>query len=308
MLYNNYTPLDYKSQVQKTLKKCEIKRSYNKSVVDWFYAHNLPQYAQAVEDCATYIGFTNVGDVAHIVKSNFCRKRLCNICAWRRQSKFTAQMFPVINILSSQGYRFIFATATVPNVPLNQLKSTIDLLLKSYDRLLKHRKIKRAWEGKIRALEVTYNAEAETFHPHIHVMVAVTEDYFSDPDLYITENEFREYWEESLHSMFDYPLQVDLRAIKDEVKGTIETLKYSFKSSQYTTAIQGFFECLGGRRLVSFSGVFAKIRKELQYTDFDINLNDDIKRNDQNSSLTYQLYRFDVTGGVYTFFKEYELN
>lgn len=307
MSYNNYTPNDYESQVQKTLKKCEIKRSYNKAVVDWFYSHNLPEYALAVEECATFVGFTNIDNVAHIVKSNFCRKRLCNICAWRRQSKFTAQMFPVINILSEKGYKFIFATATIPNVTSENLKSAINMLMSGYDRLLKHRKIKRAWRGKIRALEVTYNAKANTFHPHIHIMIAVTEDYFSNPDLYISQEEFREYWEESLHSMFEYPLQVDIRAVDSADNGVVEVLKYSFKSSQYDTAIQGFYECLQGRRLVSFSGVFAQIRKELKYTDFDLNLNDDVEKNGK-TSLKYQLYRFDVTGGVYTFFKEYDLN
>lgn len=307
MSYNNDTTLGYQSQVQKTLRKCEVKRKLNESVIEWLYKKQLNEYAYALEDCATVIGFTDIANVAHVTKANFCRKRLCNICAWRRQSRFTAQTFPVLQILQSRGYRFIFATLTVPNVPLEELQGTVNLLMKSYDRLLKHRKIKRSWCGKIRALEVTYNRERQTFHPHIHVLVAVRNEYFNDNSLYITVDEFRDYWEESLQTSFDYPLQVDIRAVDNEERATVETLKYTFKSSKDATALEGFYTTLRGRRLVSFSGVFAEIRRELKLSDFENILTDDIPEN-SGKKLTYQLYKFDATGGIYNFWKEYELD
>jgi plasmid rolling circle replication initiator protein Rep len=307
MSHLNNTTLGYESQVQKTLQKCAIKREFNKPVIEWLYQKQLDEYAYALEDCATVVGFTNIADVAHVTKANFCRKRLCNICAWRRQSRFTAQTFPVIQILKNRGYRFIFASATVPNVPLEDLQRTIDLLMKSYDRLLKHRKLKRAWHGKIRALEVTYNREKQTFHPHIHIMVAVRPEYFNNSSLYITTDEFRDYWEESLQTTFDYPLQVDLRAVDHEERATVETLKYTFKSSKDATALEGFYTALRGRRLVSFSGVFAEVRKELKFSDFEKVLTDDVPEN-VGKKLTYQLYKFDATGGIYNFWKEYEID
>lgn len=307
MSITNYTTDNYSCQVQKILEKCAIKRGYNKAVIDWLYSKDLFEYAYAVEDCASYVGFTNISNIAHITKANFCRKRLCNICAWRRQSRFTAQTFPILQILQQKGYRFIFATATIPNVALNDLTKAINQLLSAYDLLLKRRKIKRAWLGKIRALEVTYNREAQTFHPHLHLLVAVSTDYFSNSDLYISVDEFREYWEDSLRSSFDYPLQVDIRAVENEQKATIETLKYTFKTSKDATALEGFYNSLRGRRLISFSGVFAKIRKELQYSDFENVLTDDIP-SAHIQNLTYQLYKFDATGGIYKFWKEYEVN
>ena len=303
----NDTILGYESQVKKILQKCETKRSYNKAVVEWLYSKQEFEYAYAVEDCATFVGFTNIADVAHVTKANFCRKRLCNVCAWRRQSRFTAQTFPVVQILREQNYRFIFATATIPNVTLEELPKAIDDLMLAYDRLLKRRKVKRAWLGKIRALEVTYNREKQTFHPHIHIMVAVNKTYFEDDALYITVDEFREYWESCFDRFFDYPLQVDIRAVDDDERASVETLKYSFKSSKDSQALEGFFKCLRGRRMVSFSGVFSKVRKELKFSDFETVLTDDIPKL-EHSKLTYQLYKFDVTGGVYNFWKEYELD
>ena len=305
--YSSCQHLSVDMQAKKILEKCQKKKFYNTAVIDWLYQHDEYEYAYNVEDCATFVGITDIEGVAKITKANFCRKRLCCVCAWRRQSKFVAQTFPVLEILAQRRYRFIFASVTVPNVPLKDLSKTINNMLSAYDRLLKRRKIKRAWVGKIRALEVTFNEERNDFHPHIHIMVAVNEEYFSDPDLYITVDEFRDYWEECLHTTFDYPLQVDIRAVDDDEGAVVETLKYSFKGAKDSTAIEGFFRSLRGRRLVSFSGVFAKIRKELRLSDFETVLTDDVILKNK-TQLTYQLYKFDATGGVYQFYKEYELN
>ena len=297
---------DYKSQVSKFLMKCAEKRGNNKFVVDWLVERQEFEYAHAVEDCGTYVGFTNINDRARVATANFCRRRLCNICVWRRQSKFVAQTFPVIQALRTEGYRFIFASASLPNVPLDRLTATIDQLMKAYDLLLKRRKIKRSWVGKIRALEVTYNRERNDFHPHIHIMVAVRPEYFKDSNLYITLDEFRDCWTESLRQEFHSMLDCDIRAVTDDEGAVVETIKYSFKGHKDNTALLGFFTSLKGRRLISFSGVFAEKRKFFKMTDFENILTDDFEI-PRNSKLTYQLYKFDATGGVYSFWKEYDV-
>ena len=307
MLNNDNTTGGYKSQVSKFLQKCAEKRNNNKFVIDWLYQRQEFEYASAVEDCGTFVGFANVDNRAHVATANFCRRRLCNICVWRRQSKFVAQTFPVIQALRDSGFRFIFATASLPNVPLDKLSATINQLMKAYDLLLKRRKVKRSWVGKIRALEVTYNWERNDFHPHIHIMVAVRPEYFSNPDLYITLDEFRDIWTESLRQEFHSILDCNIEAVTDDEGAVVETIKYSFKGYKDNTALEGFFTSLKGRRLISFSGVFAKQRKYFKMTDFENILTDDFEA-PKNSKLTYQLYKFDATGGMYSFWKEYELN
>lgn len=297
----------YKSQVAKFLKKCAEKRSMNKYVIDWLAERQELEYAYAVEDCASYVGFVDIAGHAKVASANFCRRRLCNICVWRRQSKFVAQTFPVIQALRESGYRFIFATASLPNVPLERLSATIDQMLLAYDLLLKRRKVKRSWEGKIRALEVTYNRERNDFHPHIHMLVAVRPEYFTDPSLYITLDEFRDIWTESLREEFHSILDCKLQAVTDDGAEVVETVKYSFKGTKDSNAIEGYFRALKGRRLISFSGVIAKQRRFFKMTDFENILTDDFER-PKDSPLTYQLYKFDATGGVYTFWKEYKLH
>ena len=309
MSTKNYNTLDYESQVKKILFKTQVKKQLNTSVVSWLRDENQILKALEVEQCANHIGITEINNVAHIVKADFCRNRICNVCAWRRQSKFVAQMFPVLEKLGSK-YEYLFVTLTIRNVKYENLSHAIDILLQGYDKFLKRRKIKRAWVGKVRALEVTYNTDKksksyQTFHPHIHIFVAVEKDYFTNSKKYISHKELVGYWQECIS--VDYLPDCDIKKVTDTQNGAVETLKYSFKSSTDSTALKGYFYTLKNRRLVSFSGVFADMRKLLKQSDFENILTDDI--NTANiSRLAYSLYKFDATGGIYKYYDSLELS
>lgn len=304
MSNNNYTTVDFDCQVKKILTKTQYKKKLNNAVIDWLYSVQENKKALEIQDCANHIGITNINNVAHIVKADFCRNRICNVCAWRRQSKFIAQMFPVLEILGKK-YDFLFATLTIKNVSYEELNKTINTILLAYDKLLKRRKIKRSWVGKVRGLEITYNSLTDTFHPHIHIFVAVEKDYFVNCDKYISQNELAEYWQECISA--DYSPICHIEKVTDTNAGAVETLKYSFKTSSNSSALKGYFYTLKNRRLVSFSGVFAETRKFLKQSDFDSVLTDDIDKNIARNVL-YSLYKFDATGGVYKYFDSLELN
>jgi plasmid rolling circle replication initiator protein Rep len=307
-MQNNNITLDYKSQVAKTLSRVAIKKSFNNVVIDWLESHGDQRRAENIRECATQIGFTNIDNIARIIHGNFCRERLCYVCAWRRSAKFTAQTMPIMQILDADGYEFIFATVTVENVPLRELKKVVNEMLRGYDLLLKRRQVKRAWKGKIRGFEITYNPVEQTFHPHIHILVAVTPDYFKSED-YITTAHLSQIWGECVNR---YNPICDIRKAKahsrNGKKGTgavVETLKYSFKMFKDATAIEGFYTALLGRRLISFSGVFAEVRKALKMSDFENILTDDIDQ-EKGRKIFYDVYNFDATGGVYKFYKQFE--
>lgn len=301
-MQENFTTNDYKSQVEKLLKRVAIKKSFNKKVVDWLFSRSDERRAYNIDDCATQLGFTDIKGVAKIVHGNFCRERLCFVCAWRRSAKFTAQTIPVLRALEKEGYEFIFSTVTVENVPLEDLKSVISSMLKGYDLLLKRRQVKRAWQGKIRALEVTYNKKAKTFHPHLHMLVAVKPEYFRSPD-YISTACLSQIWGECVG---EYDPICDIRKARTEDNGAVvETLKYSFKTFKDDTAIEGFYTSLSGRRLVSFSGVFADVRRALKQSDFENILTDDVEF-EKGKKIYYDVYQFDPSGGVYKFYKQFE--
>ena len=95
--------------IDKTLKKLMLKKVNNKKIIDWLLREKEFIKADNISNCATHVGITIHNNVAHIVKSNFCRERLCCVCAWRRQARFLAQMKPVLAYLEQTGYKFIFA-------------------------------------------------------------------------------------------------------------------------------------------------------------------------------------------------------
>jgi plasmid rolling circle replication initiator protein Rep len=303
MSYNNYNTQDYSSQVTKILTKTAIKKSLNKPIIEWLYNKGLPEKAEIISQCGNHIGITDINGIAHIVKADFCRERICSVCAWRRQSKFMSQMFPILEIIG-KSCEFLLVTLTMQSVTLDELNGAIDIMLTAYDKLLKRRKIKRAWLGKVRALEVTYNKNTQMFHPHLHLFVSVKKEYFLNNDLYISQAELSALWGECLSVGYE-PI-CDIRKVTEEKHGAVETLKYTFKTTKDHNALEGYYFKLKGRRLVSFSGNFAKVRKQLALSDFENVLTDDLPNNGINK-YRYVLYKFDATGGLYNYFKEMEI-
>ena len=299
MINDNTKNTESQYLVNKVLTKTAIKKKANKPIIKWLKSQNQNYKAERLENCANYVGVTVINNIAHVVKADFCHERICAVCAWRRQSKFVAQMNPVLENLKGQGYEFIFATLTIKNCYYNKLSAAIDILLKAYDRLLKRKKIKRAWKGVTRSLELTFNEDTKTFHPHLHLLIAVNSDYFKSED-YITQEELTQFWKECAE--VSYKPQVDIRKVTDEGGACVEVLKYALKPSEEQEAWSAFFYILKGRRLVSFSGIFAQERKRLKLSSLEI-LTDDIKNKEKNK-YTYTLYKLDVTGGVYTYIKE----
>lgn len=312
---NNNTTPTYDCQVNRIFEKLYARKNANKTVIDFLeseaYKNSGNPWGESaylkslhLRECATQIGISNVAGIAHIVKADFCRERICNICAWRRQAKFVSQTRPVLNILSNRGYRFIFVTLTMQNMPFEELNKALDLIMQAFHKFVMRRQVKRAFRGVIRSVELTYNEKKDTFHPHIHMLVAVEENYFSNTDLYISQELLSELWRDSLG--VDYIPIVHIETIDDTEKAQLETLKYSLKPSQNEKALKVFLYVLRGRRLISFSGVFAKLRKELMLSDFEDNLLDDVVK--EGKKIFYDLYRLDSTGGIYKFYERYELS
>lgn len=291
----------FNCQVSKLIQKTQIKKECNKRIENWLVTQGQEEKAQKIRECATMLGFSNINGIAHVVKANFCRERVCCVCAWRRQSKFVAQMLPVLEYITDKGYKYLFVTLTVQNVRYDELEDCLDNMLKAYDKLLHHKKIKRAWCGKIRSLELTYNSSSFTFHPHIHILVAVKEDYFSNSELYISQNELICHWKKALD--IEYIPVCDIRAVSSSEKGMVETLKYALKPTPHEEALKGFFYILKGRRLVSFSGVFAEVRKLFKFSSFEENLTDDLPQSNKKR-FECLLFKFDTTGGVYRYYEK----
>ena len=225
-----------------------------------------PSKAVRLRNCSSFLAFAKGVDGFVLKQINSCRVRLCPLCTARRSHKLFLQLQKVTNALACEGYRFIFLTLTVKNVNYNELKPTLDNMLKAYNKLLKKTQFSRAICGAFRSLEVVHdcnkvvtrdmyygNAEKhiysrrgyydkigvyvgdsnpnfKKFHPHFHVLLAVDKSYFTNPKKYIKQSDFVEMWQNCLSA--DYEPVCDVRVLKGDIQTALqEVSKYTVKSA-----------------------------------------------------------------------------
>jgi plasmid rolling circle replication initiator protein Rep len=243
--------------------------------------------------------------------ANFCKVRLCPMCAWRRSLKIFGQVSQVMNIAKGEtSNKFIFVTLTQRNVKGEELKEEIDRLYKAYNNLMRRKKIKLMSLGWFRALEVTYNSVSNTYHPHFHVVIMVKSFYEKNKNLYISQAELTEMWKQSLK--IDYTPIVHMESVKIKKGKTIETAvaeiaKYTVKESdliikdadgvfdleQTDENIRILDDALAFRRLTAFGGQLKEIHNLLKLDDAE---NGDLINTDQvdieNNELEYVIEKY----------------
>jgi plasmid rolling circle replication initiator protein Rep len=275
-----------------------------------------------VKDCGSWLQFKafDKEDLRpKLHNANFCFDLLCPMCAWRRAMKMFAQVAKVMN--HAEGYKFIFLTLTCKNVYADNLMATVELLVRTaWQGLTRSARFKKSIAGFFRALEITHDVEKyitkkgylrkkayfdrlglfvgdlnpsyNTYHPHIHVILAVEPKYYEkDLGFYIDQKEWRMMWQKAMK--VDYDPRVDVRAVYDKkvgkanrsdisnVSAVAEVAKYSTKSKDYLIrdyygevnesltdeAVNALVGCLCSRRLIAYGGVLKKIKEQLGLDD-----------------------------------------
>ena len=107
------------------------------------------------------------------ITGHYCNQRWCTVCNRIRIAKMIEGYGAELHQLNEP----YFVTLTVPNCTKDALKATIEQMNASFQKIvdvLKKRKIKlRA----LRKLEVTYNADTNTYHPHFHIILEFFEGF-----------------------------------------------------------------------------------------------------------------------------------
>ncbi len=214
-------------------------------------------------------------------RANFCHVRVCPICNWRRSLKLFAQVSKITDeMLKTQKVRFIFVTFTIKNTKAEFLEDAISAINKGFAAITnKHRTLAAAKRfktnllGYMKAIEITYNAVQDTYHPHIHAIFAVRPSYFKTG--YLTRKAWRDLWQAVMQ--LDYSPQVDVRAISGREKAVAEMAKYPVKTADLLTldlntaalALLTLYRAMHGRRLVTFGGQFREIARKLRLDDVE---------------------------------------
>ena len=273
-----------------------------------------------VSECANILEFKEFLDgTKKLNYANFCKDRLCPLCLWRRSLKLYFQMSNIMNsIQEKHKYEFLFLTLTSKNATGENLKEEITNHINAFKLLTKRKEFKKAFKGFFRALEVTVNHKNNTFHHHSHVILAVDKHYFTNKDIYLSQEKIKQLWQSV--NKFDYEPIIDIRKFKtksnkDIKKSICEAVKYSVKSSDYLKSdnininsgiVNDLLNGLQNRRLIGMGGVFKEIHKILNLE----NLNQDnnlIKINEEeetNQDLLYNLIKYKFNFGVGNYLKD----
>ena len=240
---------------------------------------------QALEECASFLLFDRDIKRKHRLKhANFCRLRLCPMCSWRKSLKLFGQVSEIATELLHQqpSVRFLFVTLTVPNCKAEDLSDTINNMNKAFTCLTcKGKKFvpakifKKNLLGYMKAMEITYNQATDTYHPHIHCLFTVRASYF-DGSSYIKKSKWQEIWTQAMCS--EQELIVHVETINSKAKSIAEMSKYPVKPTdllsikdeeQAVRALIVLHSVLRNRRLVTFGGLLAEIKRALNLEDVD---------------------------------------
>lgn len=286
--------------------------------------------SERVADCGTRLDFAFEIDGSGLVAekgklhyANFCKDRLCPMCAWRRSYKVYAQVSRMMEHLGDR-YEYLFLTLTVPSVPGSELSETISRLVMAWGKLIRRVRFKKAVRGFFRALEVTRNNNPdsksyELYHPHFHCILAVPKSYFGS-SLYIKRDEWLDMWRKAYKD--NSITQVDVRkakpkdkwqssgateAVKSLASAVAEVAKYSVKDTDYIhkdnpgltdEIVATLAGALSGRRLTAFGGCFDDAFQKLKMDDAEdgdlVHITDTI-----NPTVALLIVRYGWTAGVY---------
>ena len=273
----------------------------------------------ALKDCAGWLQFAEQIDGSRkLAKANFCRVRLCPMCAWRRSLKLFSQVSAITDAILTDKpkVRFIFVTLTIRNVSGDDLRKAIGQMNNGFKKIVDDRKycaasaaLRENLLGYMKAIEVTYNPRRNDFHPHIHCILEVRPSYFDGSGGgYLTHADWRQMWQSVMG--LDYEPQVNVRAIRNTTaKAVAEVAKYPVKmdgllkiknKEKAAKALIQLKHGIHNCRFVTFGGDFRECKRRLALDDVE---NGDLvhvnaERNELNAvAMVLFKYRADV--GVY---------
>lgn len=249
------------------IKDVGTKRSYNDKVLPWMRKHLSDEAYAAMEHCGDYLVYLEDDAREHrkLDIGFFCKQRLCSGCAWRAAVKSAQCIAAIAAALAEKRRAMLMVTLTVPNVPGSELRRTMQHIGRSWIRLIKRQKY-QIWGDYVRKLEITYNAQADTYHPHLHCVVFVPSTYFARH--YISRAQLLKDWRE----VTGQPeiTQVDVRRCRKLREGTsaiLEVAKYSAKASDYSQSeavLDTMYEALHHSRLITYSGLCKELRDDFK--------------------------------------------
>lgn len=284
------------------------------ALVGWQTEPAMQRWGERMRSCGSVLEF-NVcpdGDGKWLNQANFCHVKVCPMCMWRRSKLLTEQVLTVSHTLAARRkVRWLMLTLTLRNVPAGfdggeseasvagRLSAAMFALTDGFRALTQQAFWRRSVLGFYRTLEITRNLDEQawrdqspwygSYHPHMHVLVAVAPSYFSRG--YVTQAEWVEHWSQA--AQVDYAAVVDVRPLRpkgktraevssmseqDVLSGVLEATKYltkpAFLAPDVADAVaQQTLRTLAlavrGRKMTGWGGELRAIHRELAQADLE---------------------------------------
>lgn len=272
-------------QVEEILQKLEKKQITKEKLEKLGLKHFSEKTLGRIQECGNFIQSVLTADksTGKVVKANRCMNRFCPICLATRSRKQGFMLGVLLETLrENYDYKFLFLTLTVPNVDGDKLLKELQKQYESLKRFIQRKEFKKISKGYVRKTEITYNPERNDFHPHIHMLIAVENNYFENSELYVKRDKWLEIWQKCKRD--DSITQVHIKKANEE--SYRELAKYEAKDLEYLNYSQEvfdvFYKALRGRKTLTFNGCFQEHKKFFESGDFD----DYIEKDDNYYELT----------------------
>lgn len=234
-----------------------------------------------------------------LVSTNFCHHRFCRECSLRISHIKYHNLIKILKVAKENyNQKFLHLTLSLKNCGMNELTKGLDNLQMGFKNLFSRRKYKRVINGYYRSLEITFNEEKKTFHPHLHIIIAVDPSYFNYGKDFLWQNEMIEEFKQSAkvdylptaHISSLYWLDENGEKVFEFEENEDEDLNLNFEKAikegaKYVTKIKDILELkdedlkievmknmnnsLYNRRLSSYGGILRKIFNDLKLEDED---------------------------------------
>lgn len=252
-LLSDKSKKDHLKELKSILPEDNLKRltrqSVKKEITDrtlrkasQFYKEFEPikKHFNNVFNCCNVKNLKINSDLSVSINSRYCKSRFCMVCQNIRTAKYLKKFEPFIN----QNPHFSHIILTVKNVNYEALARTVKRMktvIKMFSDLIRKNGIVFDF---LYSIEITYNIETRTFHPHIHAM--------GEDHIY---SKLKTYW------MLKFPDTHESAQHKNSSSNVYQVFKYITKLGQYEPYIYAqIFEAVYNVRLFEQYGIFRKLK------------------------------------------------
>lgn len=284
------------SQAVDLVRKLKPRKEWALKALPWLSKHVSISALCNYQHCGDYMTMlTDAEDTRRKIETAFfCKQRLCPGCAWRASLRDATCVSAISQAMDADGWVMLMATLTVPNVQGDVLRETCRRINTAWDKLMHRAAYRAAWANNIRKLEITYNAQRNDYHPHLHIIVFVRPSYFAPrkgQNTYISRDRLLTDWRAAYAD--DSITQVDVRRCRDSETGSnaiLEVSKYCAKAADFTTSetvYDTMYKTLWHLRTMTYAGRCRALR-----ADYDAGLLDNYLPTDTTEYVWRLVYRY----------------